>query len=1464
MADHLMTQTLPTTQVDLATYYQQGTETADRGKTAPEPRKDMNPAVAARLGIDQNKSLGRDEIANLLQGRRADGKAIEGKSTQKATENKSRNGYIDLCWSADKSVSIAWALAPTEAERNIIMQAHRDAVDSAMTYVEKQIGHARKGMGGSKGEDKGSIGWIKFDHYTSRSTIAVRKDEHGIKKLTLARDNESRDDNIEIIDLKVPGDMNLHTHVAVPNMVLTDDGRVGALDFHKLQGRIHEFGAVYQAFIAENLRRSGIDVTLDEKNGSARITAIPETVRDAFSKRTRDAHEMARGYAQNLGADWDNMSDGAKIKLLKSGAKGSRQTKVDDLSDMEAWRKQAADLRWEPKSVIQDISPSLDSAEQRLEKAYDRALPFLEDEFSRRSVLSAPEARVAAARGLIAAGIDTDDDIGAVTAIMRQRGVQQEGKQTELVWGQRGDSGDHWFITTGLHISQEKELIRLAKDASADKGLSLTCDEIDNAVKMTDLVFNSDHGRNQRNLMEQIGTGGKVAVGIGIAGSGKTAVLQPLVKAWKGKGIKVFGTALAWKQSEGLSSAGIDDANRFALAAFIARAKKSQIELDGSSVVVVDELGQIGTRQLLDMMRLQKKHGFKLVAVGDDKQCQSIEAGPVIELMRKALGKNAVPELLTTIRQEYERDRAISILFRDGKADKALEMKNEDGTVILEPGGHREAIQRVAELWDQRRKANHNDPSFTITVSAPTNADAREISTALREKRRAVGEVEEDKIIIAAQDQHNTPYQLPLAIGDRVRLFDRVNASFGNRGGVIGSNGSVLSIVALDKDGLTLRAETGIQGKVKWNTLRDHETGRIRLTYGDAGTIDSQQGITSTEHIDALPSGSKSVQGFKAYVAESRHRRKAWMVTSDSAERQEVVDRRPLGDARIVSDADIWENMSRNLSRQPEKLAAVDFLGMANNLRRTALHAMQSGLQRKEQREVEGKEPTTFGSAIVQAQEVSVANHIAGSLSQAAETLSQHTKKEHEFDERLMAFEQAMASVEDHVEDIASEHLLEAIGAGPERDLPDAPDWADDQEPVINESPNEPASVAPAKTPARAPAKVSQKPLRHIGKAKKFEPIPKDHLDALKERVRLSEIVSQSVKLDRAGHDFKGCCPFHDEKTPSFHVSDKRGTFTCFGCGEHGDVLDFLQKQHGLKFHDAIKQLEDRSGISLPEAITIPRVAAPKGPEWKPVFPVPADAPSLMQASGKTARIFNPKQADTPKEWAQYRPAHVASYQDVDGQQVGYVIRVEIKDKDARKDRKFTPQVTWVVPANSQDGSDPAKIGRWALWPMPDPRPLYHAEMLLKNPDAPVIVVTGEKKADALQKVMGDDAVVVSWAGGDNARQYVDFKPLADRDVIVWPDADQSGIDATLGKVDRSGRDREGSAKMIDDAGAAKVRVLMPPEEVVKGWDCGDFVKEGATKADVQKLIADRSKDRLELERQRIVKAELDDTSIDL
>src|ERR1700761_7667497 len=91
-------------------------------------------------------------------------------------------------------------------------------------------------------------------------------------------------------------------------------------------------------------------------------------------------------------------------------------------------------------------------------------------------------------------------------------------------------------------------------------------------------------------------------------------------------------------------------------------------------------------------------------------------------------------------------------------------------------------------------------------------------------------------------------------------------------------------------------------------------------------------------------------------------------------------------------------------------------------------------------------------------------------------------------------------------------------------------------------------------------------------------------LDELRLRTSLSALIGRSVKLLKAGREFKACCPFHNEKTPSFTVNDEKGFYHCFGCGAHGNVFDFVMLTEGLNFPEAIEKLALDAGMELPKA----------------------------------------------------------------------------------------------------------------------------------------------------------------------------------------------------------------------------------------------------------------------------------------
>jgi len=120
---------------------------------------------------------------------------------------------------------------------------------------------------------------------------------------------------------------------------------------------------------------------------------------------------------------------------------------------------------------------------------------------------------------------------------------------------------------------------------------------------------------------------------------------------------------------------------------------------------------------------------------------------------------------------------------------------------------------------------------------------------------------------------------------------------------------------------------------------------------------------------------------------------------------------------------------------------------------------------------------------------------------------------------------------------------------------------------------------------------------------------PPRFLDELRERVALGEVIARRVKLTRAGRELKGLCPFHNEKTPSFHVVEEKNFYHCFGCGAHGDIFTFLMEADGLAFPEAVEDAARRAGMALPQPDPEARAKAEK-------------QASLYEVMESAARVF--------------------------------------------------------------------------------------------------------------------------------------------------------------------------------------------------------------------------------------------------
>ena len=106
-------------------------------------------------------------------------------------------------------------------------------------------------------------------------------------------------------------------------------------------------------------------------------------------------------------------------------------------------------------------------------------------------------------------------------------------------------------------------------------------------------------------------------------------------------------------------------------------------------------------------------------------------------------------------------------------------------------------------------------------------------------------------------------------------------------------------------------------------------------------------------------------------------------------------------------------------------------------------------------------------------------------------------------------------------------------------------------------------------------------------------------IDEIKSRLNVVDIVGKRVTLKKAGRNFKGLCPFHNEKTPSFIVSPDRQTFHCFGCGKGGSIFDFVMLLDNIDFPEALETLAEQAGVKLERRMGDTPEAKQKQKYWK-------------------------------------------------------------------------------------------------------------------------------------------------------------------------------------------------------------------------------------------------------------------------
>jgi Ti-type conjugative transfer relaxase TraA len=347
---------------------------------------------------------------------------------------------------------------------------------------------------------------------------------------------------------------------------------------------------------------------------------------------------------------------------------------------------------------------------------------------------------------------------------------------------------------------------------------------------------------SQRDALDHITGREDLALVVGYAGTGKSAMLGVAREAWQAQGYQVRGAALSGIAAESLEGgSGISSRTIASLEHGWAQGRDG---LTARDVLVIDEAGMIGSRQMERVLSHAEQAGAKVVLVGDAEQLQAIEAGAAFRALTERHGATEITEIRRQ-RQDWQREATRELAT--GRTGVALDRYEAAGMVR----GHetREAARSaLVDGWDSVRQAR---PEASQLMLAHTRADVAELNQLARGRMRDAGALGADQVVQTERGER------AFAAGDRV-MFLRNERSMGVK------NGSLGTVERIEGSGLAVRLDGADRREVRFD-LKDY----AQIDHGYASTIHKSQGVT-VDHGHLL--ASDGLDRHAAYVGMSRHR----------------------------------------------------------------------------------------------------------------------------------------------------------------------------------------------------------------------------------------------------------------------------------------------------------------------------------------------------------------------------------------------------------------------------------------------------------------------------------------------------------------------------------------------------------------------------------------------------------------
>ncbi|MEU1826668.1 MobF family relaxase [Streptomyces abikoensis] len=794
-----------------------GMEPLDLFRGKPKQRKKYE--TLARM-VHQQGERHRLQVGSLHRLARAAGLDLadiyeaEELADARAHEDERINVRVrayDLVADLPKGDSVLWALLAEQHEesfRDLVHQAKREA----FAQLETWIGY---GLASEDGKLQriatgGLLGWT-VEHQSARP-----------------------------VDDDTPGDPHLHVHIVIANLARCEDGQWraianGGMDLHR---HARAFDALFKGRVrALAGERFGVRYERDALTRSWNVVGIPEALREHYSRRAAQVEAVA-------GAD---ASREEKLRVSAETRHAKHDTGTLDLR--ANWRQQAQDLGIDIDAMIAAAAPGPPGPDSGLTAGpgggpqVPPPTQIAAEVFSPTRGLTAHEKTFSHAQLLAAVanacphGLGDGELEGLADEVLKVQGYAR-------ALPHRGSAlmSNTARYTTADILAAEQVIVDQARTRYADGSARLTGDQAAAALSVFQVAAGFELSAEQRRVVERLLTAGHgIDAVIGVAGSGKTTLMEACRIGWDAVGLTYAGSCLSAVAAQNLyEGSGVPSST---IASWLGRIDGGT-GLRGVDVLVLDEAVMTDDRAMAVILTEAARTGTKVIAIGDPQQLQAIGPGGGFEEVHRLVGGEFLAD---NRRQKDAGERAALEVWRQGAAqrEQALRMLADGGRVHVTDTAD-EARAEVLAAWDQarRRWPDAHETLANLVVLAARNEDVDSLNTGAQALRRAAGELGPACTFVLPRRE-----TLTLAVGDvvRVRQNDYRSRRRGAGPDVLNGYRAVVSDISADRRvQITWRREESdgtVSYQQAWLTPGQISQGALSLGY--AMTIAASQGLTA-------------------------------------------------------------------------------------------------------------------------------------------------------------------------------------------------------------------------------------------------------------------------------------------------------------------------------------------------------------------------------------------------------------------------------------------------------------------------------------------------------------------------------------------------------------------------------------------------------------------------------------------